>query len=323
VANNKDSSISAFSVGVAGALTAVAGSPFAIAGDTAPFASVVDPAGKMLYVACAASIQVFQIDPATGALTAAATLAAPIPGRGIGDILMHPSGAWLYVADNGNNVVKAYSIDATSGALTLIGDTPSPGGPIGMTFDRAGVRLFTRGSDPTPMLNAAIHVFTIDPYKGALAAVSSYSGYGFNAYATVSLPFVRGNDNGHHGLAFSHRPGVDILYDSYQGEKASGSSMSGYDVVGNTITGDHSEPLGSPYYGHDWLASVGDSVFADRGGLAVILIGAYGWNQALYYIVEPNGNLMSSFLGDIEVISGLVNGGNSTPVHGLFIGTQQ
>jgi hypothetical protein len=310
-------------VGAAGVLTAVTGSPFAIAGDTAPFASAVDPAGKMLYVACAASIQVFQIDPATGALTAAPTLAAPIPGRGIGDTLMHPSGAWLYVADHGNNVVKAYSIDATSGALTLVGDAPSPGGPIGVTLDRAGARLFTRGDDPTPMFDAAIHVFTIDAYTGAASAASSYSGYGFNAYATVSLPFVRGTDAGHHGLAFSKRPGVDILYDVYEGEQASGSSMSGYDVAGTTITGDHSEPLGSPYYGHDWLASVGDSAFMDRGGSAMMLIAGFQWNQAIYYIVEPNGNLMSSFLGDIEVSTGLVAGASSNPVHGLFIGTLQ
>jgi hypothetical protein len=39
--------------------------------------------------------------------------------------------------------------------------------------------------------------------------------------------------------------------------------------------------------------------------------------------VEPNGNLMSSFLGDIEVVTGLVGGVSSTPVHGLFIGTLQ
>jgi 6-phosphogluconolactonase (cycloisomerase 2 family) len=318
VANNTDASISAFSVGAnGGALTTVGGSPFAIAGDTAPAASAVDPAGKTLYVACAASIKVFQIAPSTGALTANPALDTPIPGRTTGDILMHPSGAWLYVADNGNNVVKAYSIDPASGALTLIGDAPSPGGPIGMTLDRAGARLFTRGDDPTPMFDAAIHVFTIDAYTGAATAASSYSGFGFNAYATVSLPFVRGLDIGHHGLAFSKRPGVDVLYNSFSGERASGSSMSGYDLAGSTITGDHSEPLGSPYYGHDWLASVGDSVFLDRGGNALILTAAYQWNQALYYVVKPDGSLMSSFFGDIAVYSG------TDPVHGLFVGTLQ
>jgi hypothetical protein len=164
-----------------------------------------------------------------------------------------------------------------------------------------------------------MHVFTLDPYTGAATASSSYSGYGFNARATLSLPFVRGNDTGHHALAFSRR--IDVVYDTFSGETASGSSMSVYDVAGGAITGDHSEQLASPLFEYNWLQSGGDSVFLDRGGNALMMTGGRGWNQAIYYMVKPDGSLQTSFLGEITLITGTTPVAGYNPVHGLFVGT--
>jgi 6-phosphogluconolactonase (cycloisomerase 2 family) len=313
--NNTDASVSAFAVGSNGALTAVAGSPFTISGDTAPFASAVDPAGKHLYVACAGSIKVFSVDAASGALTAAPSLDTAVAGRGTGDLLIHPSGRWLYVVDHGGNAVRGYAIDASTGALSSVGSAASPGGPVGLSFDRAGTRLFTRGTDATPTWNAAIHVFTLDPYTGAVTASSSYAGYGLVARQGISLPYVRGTDTGHHGLTFSKRPGIDVLYDAYSGDSLDYTSLSAYDVSGGAIVGEHFDGFGSPYYEGTWLVSAGDSAFMDRSGSAFILTGSGNWNESTYYHVDASGNLRSNAIGDIIVRS------SSNPVHGLFIGT--
>jgi 6-phosphogluconolactonase (cycloisomerase 2 family) len=315
-ANSKGPSVSAFAVGASGVLTAVAGSPFAISGDTAPFASAVDPAGKFLYVACAASIKVFTIDASSGALTAAPALDTAVTGRGTGDLLIHPSGRWLYVVDNGGNAVRAYAVDATTGALSSIGSAASPGGPVGLAFDRAGTRLFTRGTDTTGNVNADLDVFTLDPYTGAVTASSSFSGYGYSTRAGLSLPYVRGTELGFHGLAFSKHPGLDVLYDAYAGDAAGLTSLSGYDVSGGQIVGDHDDGLGSPYFSGTWLASVGGSAFMDRSGSALILTASvYSWYESQYFKVDGNGNLRTNFTSDIMVRS------SANPAHGLFIGT--
>jgi 6-phosphogluconolactonase (cycloisomerase 2 family) len=313
--NSKGPSVSAFAVGSTGALTAVPGSPFAITGDTAPFASAVDPSGRFLYVACAASIKVFTVDATTGALTAAPALDTAVAGRGTGDLLIHPSGRWLYVVDNGGNAIRAYAIDASTGALSSIGSAASPGGPVGLTFDRAGTRLFTRGIDTTSNFNADLHVFTIDPYTGAVTAASSYTGYGYSARAGVSLPYVRGTDLGQHGLTFSKHPGLDVLYDAYGGDTVGTTILSGYDVSGGTIVGDHDDGLGSPYFSGTWLASIGGSTFMDRSGSALIVTAATSWHQSEYYKVDASGNLRSNAISDILVKS------SANPVHGLFTGT--
>ena len=62
--------MSGYSLGAGGALTALAGSPFAAGGG--PSAAAVDPAGNFLYVANAVSgnVSVFAIEAGTGALSA-------------------------------------------------------------------------------------------------------------------------------------------------------------------------------------------------------------------------------------------------------------
>jgi len=73
-ANHNSDNVSAFTIdAVTGALTAIAGSPFA-AGGMNPHSIKVDPSGKFAYMANAGSnnVSVFSISPATGALTAVA-----------------------------------------------------------------------------------------------------------------------------------------------------------------------------------------------------------------------------------------------------------
>jgi hypothetical protein len=343
VANNGDSTISAFAVGAGGVLAAVAGSPFLITNDSNPFASAIDPSGAHLYVGCAGGVRVFTIDSSTGALTAALTLDRPIPGRVEGDVLMHPSGRWLYVADHGNDAIQVYAVDAASGALTKVAAAPSPGGPTGLTFDRAGARLFSRGTDSTPTFNAQIHVFAVDAFSGALSETSTYHGYGPNALLDLSfpgaqMPFVPGVDAHLHGLAYSKRPDVDALYNAYSldnsipGANSPGYSLSSLDVSPSGITADRTEGnLGSPFF-IDVLnrTSQGGSVFADRSGSVVVLTGwnsSFNLGECAYYPTDPVTGVMQginggSFNQEYSLVAGAPTSHN-IQTHGLFTGQLQ
>jgi hypothetical protein len=353
VANHGDATISAYAVNAStGALTAIAGSPFAIGNDAQPFASAVDPAGANLYVACKDGVRVFSIAASTGALTAQPLLDAPIPGRVEGDLLMQPSGRFLYVADHGHDAVQIYAVDGATGALTYVSSAVSPGGPTALTFDRAGSRLFTRGTDSTTATggesyNAALRVFGIDPFSGALTQLSVYRGYGPNdvlSQATGNpdskMPFVPGDDPHLHSLAYSRRPGVDVLYDAYGGDVSIsppdkvGFTMSGYSVSGGTIAGDQVNGfLGSPYL-LDMFAfrSVGGSIILDRSGAALVLTSwgsvDAGINIAAYYPTDPaDGSLLAisgvqAFYIEYSVAAGAAAYFVNQP-HGVFTGALQ
>jgi len=120
-----------------GALTAVAGSPFAAG--LSPVAMALDPSSKFLYVADAQSNQVsqYRISTGTGVLT-------PLPNSPIGSgtspvwiavrlgsaTVKSTGGAttYVYVANQGSNTISAYSYDSTVGQLGLIGAPVTVGG---------------------------------------------------------------------------------------------------------------------------------------------------------------------------------------------------
>jgi YVTN family beta-propeller protein len=91
VPNETSNTISAYAIDAStGALTPIAGSPFASTGTT-PVAAVVDPNGAYLYVADNGSnaVSVYAIDDTTGALTATGEPTAA--GNGPFAILVEPS----------------------------------------------------------------------------------------------------------------------------------------------------------------------------------------------------------------------------------------
>jgi 6-phosphogluconolactonase (cycloisomerase 2 family) len=92
----------------------------------------VDPSGKFLYVAnfgvsnFTSTVSAYTIDPMTGFLTAIS--GSPFTA-GVNPIAVavDPSGRFAYLANNGGGNVAAYSINASSGALTQIGTPVNSG----------------------------------------------------------------------------------------------------------------------------------------------------------------------------------------------------
>ncbi|HWJ35892.1 MAG TPA: beta-propeller fold lactonase family protein [Steroidobacteraceae bacterium] len=169
VANQSANNISAFSIdATTGALSAIAGSPFASTG-SAPVAVAVDPNGTFLYVANNASnnVTVYAINDATGVLTPAGVAIAT--GQGPSAIAIDPTDHFLYVANSSDNTVSAFAI-GSSGVATAISGSPFAVGrkPIALRTDPSGnfvyVADFTDGN---------VAVLSIDPASGALTSISA------------------------------------------------------------------------------------------------------------------------------------------------------
>ena len=123
VANSASNDISEFSLNLSsGTLTPVSGSP--LSSGSSPQTIAVDPTGRFLYAANttkANSVGVFYITPTTGAINPESTAAA---GTLPVSLAIDASGKFVYVANGNSNDVSVYSVDAASGALTPVKNSP-------------------------------------------------------------------------------------------------------------------------------------------------------------------------------------------------------
>jgi len=176
VANSMSNNVSAYTIdATSGALTAVTGSPFAA--ETGPASVTVDPSGRFAYVANgdlggSNNVSAYTIDAATGALTlvAGSPFAA---GTGPLSVTVDPSGKFAYVANSGffggASNVSAYTIDATSGALTPIAGSPFAAGtgPLSVTVDPSDRFVYVANFSSNN-----VSAYTIVATSGALTAVA-------------------------------------------------------------------------------------------------------------------------------------------------------
>jgi Lactonase, 7-bladed beta-propeller len=168
-----------------GALTAIAGSPFAAAAPSSPGYSqpanimVVDQTNHFLYVSTSAGIFGYTINQTTGQLTAIA--GSPFGASQVTDswtIVVTPTNSYLYQLQSQNSGnLYGYTVNQTTGALTPLPDSPfssggcgtavAPGtigvpGPDNMTIASAGKFMYDNCG-----------IYSIDESTGAIAQVSS------------------------------------------------------------------------------------------------------------------------------------------------------
>lgn len=192
---NITNSVAGFSLAAGtGALTPIAGSPFAVSGSP-PLGSTVHPLEKFLYVtggtfssqANPATLEGFVIDSTSGALT-------PIPGLPItftGANLfafspaIHPNGSFMYVVvgAGGSNFAGAnlysFSIDGTTGALTPLPDSPrgipNGDGPREPVMSADGNFLYMPHGRTSPAVGGSVTVFAVNGTTGALTLIETES----------------------------------------------------------------------------------------------------------------------------------------------------
>jgi 6-phosphogluconolactonase (cycloisomerase 2 family)/predicted transcriptional regulator len=227
LANSGPGTVSSYSVnGTTGALTAVASVPTA---GTNPFIVTIHPSGKFAYVVNLNSndASAYTIDAATGALTAVA--GSPFAtGGSFGnrpqEVIFDPSGKFAYVANLSGNNVSAYTVDATTGALTPIAGSPFAAGaaPWIVQFDPSGKFAYLANTNSNN-----ISAYTIDATTGALTPIA---GSPFATGSTFSTPYPG-----------TFHPSGKFVYFPNQ----TADTVSAYTI--NTTTGALTPIAGSPF----------------------------------------------------------------------------
>ena len=89
------------------------------------------------------TITAYTIDPVSGALTNSGVAGSIPGGTDVDHAVIDPSGRWLYAVDHGLNLVFAFSINQSTGALTAIGAGVATGtGPLDVLVTPNGQYLY-------------------------------------------------------------------------------------------------------------------------------------------------------------------------------------
>lgn len=180
-----NASVSAFAIQANGSLNSVdtdagtVGVQASIAAGGGTHAFTIDSTGRFAYAANFNdnTVAAYTVNASTGVLTA---VGAPVPVGGFNprSVSVDPSGKFVYVANYdvanyGSANVSAYSINATTGALTALAGSPFTAGanPGSVTVDPSGKFLYVTniGSSDTT-------VFTLDAVTGVPGAARTVAG---------------------------------------------------------------------------------------------------------------------------------------------------
>jgi 6-phosphogluconolactonase len=137
------------------------------------------PDGKHAYVIneLAQSITAFRYDPEHGVLTTmqtVPTLAESFKGNTTAEVVVHPSGKFLYGSNRGYNSIAAFSIDPNTGDLTAAGQQRTDIKiPRNFNIDPSGKFLVVANQDGDSLV-----VFRIDEKTGALEPTGHMSKVG-------------------------------------------------------------------------------------------------------------------------------------------------
>jgi 6-phosphogluconolactonase (cycloisomerase 2 family) len=166
-------SVSGYSIGSDGSLTAIAGSPFPAGTD--PSWISFTPDGKFAYVADTGvdKISAYSVSATTGALTALATPTVTTDEHPQ-DLTIDTAGKHLYVpVANGSaaGAIQVFTIDA-DGTLAAVGSTPAGVTPMFLDIQPSGKFAYVASA-----AGAEVYGYSIDSTTGALTALpqSPYS----------------------------------------------------------------------------------------------------------------------------------------------------
>jgi len=119
-----------------------------------------------------AVVRSFAYDAAEGRLTEISSAAAMPAGSAAkpwgADIHLTPNGRFLYISERTTSTLVGFSVDPSSGALTLIEATPTEKQPRGFAIDPTGRFLAAVGE-----VSNSLTLYEIDQKSGHLAALQS------------------------------------------------------------------------------------------------------------------------------------------------------
>jgi 6-phosphogluconolactonase len=163
--------------------------PFAkVAPGAGPRHLAFHPNGKFAYVLneVNSTVTAFAYDSSNGSFSMLQTLST-IPKdftahNDTAEIVVHPSGKFLYASNRGHDSIAEFTIDPAKGTLTLDGDFPTQGKtPRNFALDPTGKFLLAANQESNNIV-----VFRIDQSTGALTATSQVA----KVPAPVDVVFV-------------------------------------------------------------------------------------------------------------------------------------
>jgi 6-phosphogluconolactonase (cycloisomerase 2 family) len=158
----------------------------------------VDPSGKFVYVAnlgddfsTDGSVISYAINATTGALTSTGDISGNCPGLCVPlSVAVDPSGKFAYVpngdGENPTNVAM-YTINATTGVLTSVGQTSVEDFAASVAVDPSGKFAYVATQSGTPGSAGSVSMFTINATTGALASIGTIAA-GTNPVSVIVDP---------------------------------------------------------------------------------------------------------------------------------------
>jgi 6-phosphogluconolactonase len=119
------------------------------------------------------SVTAYRFDSSAGTLTALQTMST-LPSGYTGQntcskIQITPSGEFLYAPNRGHNSIAGFALDASTGLLTSIGQTPSEPVPRAFSLDPEGRFLYAAGIE-----SGRLAAYRIDQDSGVLQPLKTY-----------------------------------------------------------------------------------------------------------------------------------------------------
>ncbi len=182
-AHQSNFALTAFSVNTTtGALTQIQSLTNVV---TSANALVIDPTGRFAYVVSGSGgICALGINATTGMLSTVGCVTPPSSG-GTWSVAVHPGGQFLYsTSDSTSNNVAVFSINQTTGALTVSGSPATAGSnPRGVTVDPSGTHLYV-----TNYVSNTISAFSIGGAGSTLTSLGAAIPTGPNPVGVVVIP---------------------------------------------------------------------------------------------------------------------------------------
>ena len=144
--------------------------PFvSVARGSGPRHMTFDPQYKRAYVICELSSTIigFNYDATNGVLTAFQTVSTlpppPNPVNTTAEIVVHPSGKFVYGSNRGKNTIAVFTVNAEDGMLTPVQQQATGARPRNFAIDPTGAFCIVAGQG-----SGDIRLYTIDPGNGQL-----------------------------------------------------------------------------------------------------------------------------------------------------------
>ena len=120
------------------------------------------------------SVTAYHMDSSAGTLSAFQTITTLPEGvtqrNTCSQIQISPSGKFLYVPNRGHNSIACFSVDASTGRLSAIGQVPTEAVPSAFSLDPEGKFVFAAGS-----ASGRLAAYRINSDMGGLTPLETYT----------------------------------------------------------------------------------------------------------------------------------------------------